>query len=125
MTLFIVFISTILAFLLYRFILKKKQKRAQFSICDICGKEFLDKELMLEDDLSVCSQDYIELKQNTWVEARTFLSDPNNPEASMEVYRLHKELNFPTYIKTEYFEENGTLFSSFKLFVRSQDLDNL
>jgi hypothetical protein len=125
MTVLIVSCLVIATFIIYRATIKRKISIAETSICSICGNEFLDKELQLIDEISVCSKDYIEYKKFNWIEVKTFTSDPENPEESMQVYHLHKNLQereIPSYITTSYFEKEDILYSSFKLFIKDSDL---
>lgn len=99
---------------------------SQVSICSMCDQKFRDKELHLIENISLCSQDYIEYKSNQWVCLNKYISDPNDPNGSLSVYKHHQDLrniNILSYIETSYFEEKSILFSVFLLFVRKQDLN--
>jgi hypothetical protein len=126
MTVVLTTVLVITCLLLYRFIAKKKQSVATTAICSICCEEFLDKELHILADVSVCSKDYIEYTNFEWVEVKNFISDPDSPEKSMQVYYLQKKLiaeKIPAFIKTSYFEKNDILYSSFTLFIKKSDLN--
>lgn len=114
-----IYISTFVFFVFIAVIIFYKKKTYPQAMCSICGKEFYEKELHLIDEFSLCSTDFIIYQQKKWKLYKSFISDPDNPDASMEVYHLKKDYEsrgLKSYIKTAYFEKNDVLYSQFDFY---------
>ena len=88
-------------------------------VCTICDLEFDDKELSLQDGLYLCPKDANYYKNHDWYFLAEAVSDPENPEAALELQNRKDELkmkNIKSYIKSEYFDREGQIITKFNLF---------
>lgn len=88
-------------------------------VCSICDKEFDDSDLHPFDELYLCMEDSIHYQNHEWYLLAEALSDPENPEAALNMQNRKDELkkkNIKSYILTSYIENDGEIITKFDLY---------
>ena len=122
------FLGVILSYLIYSTFKKRAQKRSKIGECSLCGDIYADKDLSIQNELSLCPLDLKYYTDHKWIEIKRAISHPDKPENSISIYEEKLRLvssGVKCFILTEYSEEENIIYTIFKLYVPSNEAGNI
>ena len=107
-------------------LLKKYLSRffiSKMGTCHICDRVFHESTLKIVEEMSFCEKDYARFINESWILIDQKRSDPDHPENALSLSKHKLALikhNIPSYIRTDYREEESIIITQFKLFIPEQ-----